>query len=340
MLLFYLIQYVKFLIIQTAFIGDVILATSVVEKLRKHYPDATIDFLLRKGNESLLDNNPGIRDVLIWDKKKGKYLNLIRMIKKIRKNSYDYVINVHRFFSSGILTVLSGAKNKIGFSKNPLSFLFTKKFPHIIGNMEHPVHEVDRVLSLVSEMTDSTRIGPKLYPGVEDYKKMECNEPYICIAPSSVWFTKQVPAQKWIQFLDRVPGNIKVFLLGSRNDVPVCREIKASTSHGNVEILAGNLTFLESAALMQKAGMNYVNDSAPLHIASAVNGPCTAIFCSTIPEFGFGPLSDNSHIIEIEEELLCRPCGLHGKKKCPEGHFKCADINISRLLGLWGRVEV
>ena len=69
--------------------------------------------------------------------------------------------------------------------------------------------------------------------------------------------------------------------------------------------------------------MNYVNDSGPLHMASAVNAPVTAFFCSTIPKFGFGPLSENSTIIQTTEELSCRPCGLHGLKNCPKKHFKC-----------------
>jgi heptosyltransferase-2 len=99
----------------------------------------------------------------------------------------------------------------------------------------------------------------------------------------------------------------------------------------DVRNLAGTLSFLQSAALMEKAAMNYVNDSAPLHLASAMNAPVTAVFCSTVPAFGFGPLSDKSHIVECEN-LYCRPCGLHGKPSCPEGHFRCAmDIDLSKL---------
>ena len=69
--------------------------------------------------------------------------------------------------------------------------------------------------------------------------------------------------------------------------------------------------------------MNYVNDSAPLHIASAMNAPVTAYFCSTLPSFGFGPLSDNANVIQTKQTLECRPCGLHGKRKCPQQHFNC-----------------
>jgi heptosyltransferase-2 len=79
--------------------------------------------------------------------------------------------------------------------------------------------------------------------------------------------------------------------------------------------------------------MNYVNDSAPLHFASAMNAPVTAVYCSTIPEFGFGPVSDVQNIVEVEEKLSCRPCGLHGYSSCPLGHFKCAmDIQEGQLL--------
>ena len=78
--------------------------------------------------------------------------------------------------------------------------------------------------------------------------------------------------------------------------------------------------------------MTFSNDSAPMHFASAMNAPVTAIYCSTVPEFGFGPLSDNSTIIETGEKLECRPCGLHGRKKCPKQHFKCSEINIDTIL--------
>ena len=80
---------------------------------------------------------------------------------------------------------------------------------------------------------------------------------------------------------------------------------------------------------MESATRNYVNDSGPLHLASSVNAPVTAFFCSTTPNFGFGPLSENSAIVEVEN-LDCRPCGLHGHKTCPKGHFECAEkMNVN-----------
>ena len=116
----------RILVIQTAFLGDVILATAVVEQLHIHFPEAAIDFLLRKGNEALLKSHPFLNEVLVWDKKKGKLANLFRIIKNIRAKNYDVLVNLHRFTSSGIVTILSKSKWTIGFDKNPLSFLFNK----------------------------------------------------------------------------------------------------------------------------------------------------------------------------------------------------------------------
>ncbi|HCL83445.1 MAG TPA: hypothetical protein DIC22_05685 [Chitinophagaceae bacterium] len=158
----------KFLIIQTAFIGDVVLATPLIEKLHVFYPDAQIDFLLRKGNEQLLLGHPHIHEILIWDKKNHKQQNLFRLIKHIRKNRYDSVINVQRFFATGLLTVFSGAKETIGFDKNPLSFFFTKKIKHAVGG-ERAVHETGRNLELIRSFTDGTIYKPRLYPAAADF---------------------------------------------------------------------------------------------------------------------------------------------------------------------------
>jgi heptosyltransferase-2 len=156
---------------------------------------------------------------------------------------------------------------------------------------------------------------------------------YICLAPTSVWFTKQYPKEKWIEFLQQLPNEIKIFLIGGSSDKIVCDEIKNALPGRAVINVCGELNFLESAALMQHAKMNYANDSAPVHMASAVNAPVTAVFCSTVTWFGYTPLSDKSFIVEKEEPLYCRPCTLHGKKYCPEKHFKCAlDIKSEQLI--------
>ncbi len=323
----------SFLIIQTAFIGDVVLATALVEKLHQQFPASAIDFLLRKGNDDLLKGHPFLRKVIVWDKKKRKLRNLFKIMRQVRASRYDYVINIHRFTSSGLITFFSAAKTTIGFDKNPLSFFFTRRFKHLIGN---GLHEVERNQSLIEELTDRRPSQPRLYPSKADQDQVAAYQShpgatrYICVAPTSVWFTKQYPKEKWLEFIDQPETRLfHVYLLGAPQDHASCELIRQQSKHPAVINLAGKLSLLESAALMQKALMNFVNDSAPLHLASAVNARVTAVFCSTVPAFGFGPLSDKSFVVETTEKLSCRPCGLHGFRACPQGHFKCA-LSISK----------
>lgn len=313
---------VRFLIIQTAFIGDVVLATALIEKLILFYPDAKIDMLVRQGNQQLLLNNPHLNRVLVWDKKHRKFSNLWKLILKIRKINYQYVFNLQRFFSTGLLSACSGAKHVYGFKKNPLSFAFSKSFAHVVNNGKH---EIERNLQFISALTDNSIAKPKLYPSLDDYEKVKPYQqvPYITVSPASVWFTKALPKQKWVELIQN-KQQYQVYLLGGAADVDNLNQLKSSIgNHIKVVNLAGELTFLQSAALMKFAEMNYVNDSAPLHFCSAMNAPVTAFFCSTLPEFGFGPLSENSTIVETRQNLSCRPCGLHGKKACPKQHFLC-----------------
>lgn len=325
----------KILIIQTAFIGDVVLATALVEKLHSQYPNAAIDFLVRRGNEGLLQGHPLLRHVLVWNKKQHKYKHLFQLLAQIRKVKYDMVVNVQRFAATGLLTAFSGAKYTVGFDKNPWSFLFTKKVQHLVSSAARPVHEIERNQLLIADVTDAQPAKPRLYPSQADAEKVKPYQslPYICIAPSSVWFTKRFPAHKWIAFVQQLPQSLHVILLGGPEDMDLCESIRLNAGRSNVLNLAGKLNFLQSVALQKTAKMNYVNDSAPMHFASAVNAPVAAVYCSTIPAFGFGPLSDQSYIIEVAESLDCRPCGLHGFRECPKGHFKCAeDIEVAQLI--------
>lgn len=325
----------KFLIIQTAFIGDVVLATGLIEKLHYYIPDAEINFLVRKGNEALLAGHPYLHEVLVWNKKEGKLKNWWKLLRIIRRRKYDKVINLQRFAATGLLTAFSGAGTTIGFDKNPLSFLFSIKVRHVISTREAPKHEIVRNDELVQPFTGNTLFRPVLYPSQHDVAAVALykRRPYICIAPASVWFTKQYPQQKWIGFLQQLPAGYVVYLLGAPGDTTLCDGIAQQCPNLNVKNLCGKLSFLQSAALMKDAAMNYVNDSAPMHFASAVNAPVTAVYCSTIPSFGFGPLSDKKYIVEIREPLYCRPCGLHGYKACPQGHFRCAlEISDQDLL--------
>ncbi len=327
----------KILIIQTASLGDVILSTPLIEKLHHFYPNANIDFLLKYGYEGILRKHPKVKHVIVWDKTEKKYKHLKELIAIIRNNKYDLVVNLQRFVSSGLITAFSGAKIRVGFTKNPLSIFFTKKVFHKISESDSSPHEIERNLKLIEHLTDNSSFTVKLYPSNHDMAMVSQykTKKFITISPGSLWYTKQFPEQKWVELLSSIDKDIVVYLLGSPKERTLCDKIIEKADHQLSLNLAGKLTFLESSGLMRDAVMNYVNDSAPMHMASAMNAPVAAIYCSTVPEYGFGPLSDNAHIIQTKEYLDCKPCGLHGLKKCPKNHFKCAlTIKNEQLISL------
>ncbi len=332
----------KILIIQTASLGDVILATPLIEKLHRFYPKARIDFLLKYGYEDLLRGHPYLNFVMVWDKTEKKYHHLKELVQIVRQNKYDLVVNTQRFASSGLITALSGAKHRVGFSKNPLSLFFTKRVKHKIGKASNGPHEIERNLKLIEDLTDNTVDKPALYPSKHDYARVSQykTKMYLTVSPASLWFTKQYPKEKWIEFVASVDEGTTVYFLGSANDKALCDEIIIKSGHTNCLNLAGKLSLLESAALIKDALLNYTNDSAPMHLASAVNARVAALFCSTVPEFGFGPLSETSFVIQTEKKLNCKPCGLHGKKACPKKHFDCGKtIQNKQLLEALQKVD-
>ncbi len=333
------------LIIQTAFIGDTILASQFAAAVKARFPDSKIHFFLRKGNESVIQGLPTIEKVWVWDKAGGKTRNLMRLISELRQIKFDYVFNLHRHFNSGLVTSLMKSKVKAGFRQNPMSGFYTHKVDHLIPhkssvNEKNTWHEVQRNLQLLQLVDPGYKISenmkdyrpelallPKHFEKTAKYK----TEEYFVVAPASVWFTKAWSESKYRELTQELVKKGKVLFIGAAGDKELCDRIRSGFP--NTENLCGELNLLDSAALMKDAHRVFVNDSAPLHLASCVNARTTAIFCSTVPAYGYIPLALDSVVVDVGDSLSCRPCGLHGYKACPLGHFKCSlDIDVTRVL--------
>lgn len=330
------------LVIQTAFIGDTILASAFARSCHERWPEVELHFLLRKGNEAVIQGLPFVAHTWVWDKGEGKAKALWKIIRELRKYQFRAVFNLHRHFNSGLVTALMKAEVKVGFTQNPLSVFYTHKVEHRIPHLVDGVawHEVQRNHQLLHALDPSIALESnpkKLRPVLPLQEKHGAkvapyqNKPYVVMAPASVWFTKQWEEAKYHQLVARLSTKVQVLLVGGPADKELCERVKGDSSALN---LCGQLGLLDSAALMQKAQRVFVNDSGPLHLASAVNAPTTAIFCSTVPAFGYGPLADEAVVMESSEFLDCRPCGLHGHKACPLGHFKCSvNVDVEQVLG-------
>ncbi len=264
--------------------------------------------------------HPFLHEVWEWNKADDKNRELLRILRQIRKSRFDLVINLQRFLSTGILTAFSGAVETRGFKKNPMSSLFTRRYRHSLGEN---LHETERNFRLIEDICTES-LPPRIYPSAGEMERMKPSGPTLVMAPASVWATKQWPAKYWSILIGLASDSFEIKLIGGKEDKKLCERIAAESGR-NPEILAGKLSFLESASLLKQSSLTISNDSAPVHLASAVNAPILELFCSTVPAFGFTPLSSRSFVMETSQSLSCRPCGLHGKKECPLGHFQCGN---------------
>ena len=324
----------KVLIIQTAFLGDAVLITSLLEKIRIESPETAIHLLVRKGNESIFQaySHTSLERVWTYDKS-NKRVSWLDLRTNLKQESFDKVFVVQRFFGMGLLSLMIGAKQVFGFAKNPLSWFFTKAYPHPFGN---GIHEVERNTALLSDW-----LGEKVYkPFLNPSQVPAPAKNYICISPGSVWETKRLPIQKWIDFIHLLPRDQAVVLMGSPNEKHLSDEIEHACLGWPIFNETGKHALLASTSIFAQSKGNFVNDSGPMHLSSAVNVPTVALFCSTIPDFGFGPLADQSQVIEVSEKLDCRPCGDHGKKNCPLGHYACGNhISTQKMLLAYEALE-
>ena len=276
-----------------------------------------------------MENNPHLNEVIVYDKRgknKGPK-NFFKMVEKIKMKDFDLAIIPHRYLRSALLAYLARVPQRIGFDKSVGSFLFTKKVTY-----QSNWHEVERNLHLLDDFSYDLLDGtPELFPSTEDYSYasqllrdsgVKENDKTVGIAPGSVWATKRWLPERFAEISDLLikEAGAKVIFLGSNEDEELCSET-ANLMEEKPVILAGKTNVLQSAAIISKCKVILSNDSAPVHIASAMKKPVVAIFGSTIPEFGFAPYGEGN--IVIEKKMECRPCGIHGKNRCPEKHFKC-----------------
>ena len=185
------------LFIQTAFLGDVVLATSALEAWHKTHPADHLDMLVRRPMESLFESHPFVRRVLAWDKRpRHKGRDWRRLVRDTRKSRYDVVVNLHRHASSGVLTALSMAPARLGYANNPLAWRFTHRIPHKWGD---GTHEVERHLGLLAAF-DTRAFGqggvnPKLHPAEAHLAEAEAlgAQGALLVMPASQWATKAWP---------------------------------------------------------------------------------------------------------------------------------------------------
>ena len=315
------------LVVQTAFLGDVVLTTGLLNELADR--GGLLDVVTTPAAAPLLEPHRAVRRVIRYDKQ-GRdrgVAGFLRTVRALRGERYRCAWLPHRSLRSALLARMAGIPERIGFAGSPGALWYTHRIPRPESG-----HEAERILAL-AEPAPGTRARVSLDLTVEDRAAARnwlsshlIAEPFIAMAPGSIWGTKRW--RHYPELARLLPGPIVV--LGSAADRELGLAIAAAAPE-RTGVAAGQLPLRAGAALIEMASVVVTNDSAPLHLASAVGTRVVALFGPTVPAFGFGPRGMQDVIVEVPG-LSCRPCSSHGPQVCPLGHHRCmGEITVERV---------
>jgi heptosyltransferase-2 len=311
----------RVLVVQTAFLGDVVLTTPLLAALAaRHGP---VDVVTTPGAAPLLETHPAVRRVIPYDKR-GRdrgWRGLRALVARLREEHYARAYLPHRSLRTAALALLAGIPARVGFHDGWRIFYTEVRRRPADG------HEIDRLLALAGE--PAAAYAPQLRPTPEDERAAAgllaaagISAPFVAIAPGSIWGSKRWPY--YAELAQRLADHAAVVAVGGPEDAALGEEIirAVGESGGRAINACGKLTLRQSAALIARAAVLVTNDSAPLHVATAMGTPIVAVFGPTIPEFGFGPVGPRDVTLGVAG-LVCRPCSRHGPPRCPLGHHRC-----------------
>ena len=339
------------LVIQTSFLGDVVLTTPLIAELASRGP---VDVVVTPASAPLLANNPSVRDIIVYDKRgddRGLF-GLWASSRKLRartgaagaseKRGATVAYLAQGSVRSAILAMIAGVDERVGFSTSAGRHLYTR-----VVTFRDDLHHAERVWRLASTSPDerptAAQLRPRVFPGDAEVSAVEKllaestgPQPIIGLAPGSAWGTKRWPY--YAELATRLATRARIAIIGGMSETPAAQAIRAAIEpHVPIDSV-GKLTLLGSAELIGRCTALVTNDSSPLHLASAMGTPTVALFGPTVPEFGFGPLAPK-HAVAGVNGLPCRPCDRHGPQQCPLTHWRCMrDLGVDEVVGLLDRM--
>lgn len=339
------------LVIQTSFLGDVVLTTPLIAELATRGP---VHVVATPNGAPLLVRNPDVAGVTIYDKRGAARgvgglaavageINAARMRAASDGATTAIAYLAQGSVRSAALAKLAGFRSRVGFATSAGRWLYTRRIPY-----RDDRHHAERLWSLAAELPDATpsasQLRPRLFPGGAEREAVDKlladggqgQTGLIALAPGSVWATKRWPY--YAELARLLPPNAQFVVVGGKDDAALAAEI-AAAAPGRVVDATGRLSLLGSAELIARCAVLVTNDSAPQHLASAMGTPTVSVFGPTVPEFGFGPLAPYSMTSGVTG-LECRPCDKHGPQQCPLGHWRCMrDLTPTMVADVVAHIE-
>lgn len=336
----------KILVIRFSSLGDILLATPLLRVLRKRFPAAQIDFIVKKEYADLVRYNSHLSSVI--ELNDGDWRQLRLLGNYIRRQRYDYIVDIHNSLRSRYLRLVSlcwyrSVVNKRVFARYALVHWKRNFYRGIVPVPDRYLATV-RSLGVVDdrnglEIVVPDEIRSSVRARLAKYH-LERYDRVIGFAPSARHFTKRWPAERFVECGISLSKSVssKILVFGGKEDGEYCGDIVHlinSTAGSRIaENLATDFTLLETAAVMDSCTAVLSNDTGLMHLAAARKCKVIAIFGSTVREFGFFPYGTESAVVE-NTGLRCRPCTHIGRKECPVGHFRCMkDITASDVVSV------
>lgn len=314
----------KILVVRFSSIGDIVLTTPVLRCIKQQLKDVELHFITKQQFISVLENNPYV------DKFHTINQSLTEVIPQLKKENYDYIIDLHHNARTLKLKLALGKKsfsfNKLNWEKFLIVNFKKNKLPQ--------KHIIDRYFEAVANIGVKND-GKGLDYFINDKDEIDIvsslpalfHNDYHALVVGGSYFTKQIPITKLKEIC--ATSSLPLILLGGKEDVTIAEQVY-QLHKNKVLNLCGKLNLNQSASIIHQANKVITSDTGLMHIAAAYKKDIISLWGNTIPEFGMGPYlaGKNSQILEVTN-LSCRPCSKLGYKKCPKGHFKCMnDIQI------------
>ena len=309
----------KFLIIRFSSIGDIVLTTPVIRCLKKQKPEAEIHFVAKQSFATIVENNPYI------DKVHTLAHSWETLVHELKKESYDYIIDLHHNLRTLRL------KRELGIRSFPFNKMNIQKwiYTNFKWNLMPDLHIVDRYMKTVESFGISNDHDGLDYfiPPKDEVKQKDIpashHAGYIGIVIGAAHNTKKLPLEMLKELCSKIDH--PVILLGGKEDDENGKQI-ASVDPVKIYNACGKFNLNESADLVRKSKLIITHDTGLMHMAAAFKKKIISVWGNTVPEFGMYPYYGKFEIQNSKFEingLRCRPCSKIGYAKCPRGHFKC-----------------
>ena len=314
------------LIIRLRRIGDVVMTTPAVAELRRAFPRAIITYLIEEPFRRLVEGHPDI-DRVIAVPERQKAREFVALMRRIRKEAFDTVLDFHGGPRAWFITLFSGAIRKIGYQVKYKSFIYDLKVPR--DRPQGPIHSVENHLNLVRGLGVEAGQAPSLKlskPKEEEVRRIDriweenhlSGSKVVAVHISAGNKFRDWGAENWAALVGELGGldGVKVLLVGGEADQDQEKEIRARTG-GRPLALVGRLNLAELGEVLARASLFVGPDSGPMHIAAAVGAPIVALFGPTLPAH-FAPW--RAKAVLLEKRLACRPCR---QRECVSQDFRC-----------------